>query len=522
MSLRTAFVRMCAGATVVGGCSGAIGGPGNVRPPAVQGQFYPGDKTELTRMVDGFLAQPPAHKVKGTIRALISPHAGYIYSGAVAGEGFQQVPMDVTRVIVMGPSHHVGMRGGGSIPNVKAYRNALGEVPLDPAAANLRRKYKFFGYVPSAHEREHSVEVMLPFLQRRLKKPFTFIPIVLGFEFDAESVARALYPLVRDPHTFVVASSDLSHYHPYDKAEELDHDCLDTVLKMDPVALQSKELCGKAPVTVLLYLARLAHWKPVLIDYKNSGDTAANKMRVVGYGCIVFVEEDTMKKSSAAPGAKPETAAPAVKPETGPEANAPEQAGSLLTKAERKKLLVLARATIEATLAHRELPPLPESASGIFTKKRGCFVTLHKHGQLRGCIGNIFPVHPLAEAVRKNALNAAFHDPRFPRVGADEMKDVDIEISVLTLPHDLTYTDAADLKRQLVPGKHGVVISQGIFRRSTYLPQVWEQLPDKDGFLSHLCLKGGMDLNAWKDPKKTTVEVYEAFVFGEKDLDIAP
>ena len=177
----------------------------------------------------------------------------------------------------------------------------------------------------------------------------------------------------------------------------------------------------------------------------------------------------------------------------------------------------LARATIMAALKNEALPDLPASASGIFRKKRGCFVTLHKHGRLRGCIGNIFPVHPLAVAVRKNALNAAFHDPRFPPVRLDEMQDIDIEISVLTLPRELEFKDAEALKRQLRPEVDGVVISQGIFRRSTYLPQVWEQLPDKESFLSHLCVKGGMAPDAWRDPQKTKVEVYQAFVFGEKE-----
>ncbi|NOY80207.1 MAG: AmmeMemoRadiSam system protein B [Kiritimatiellaeota bacterium] len=513
MCVRNAFLRT-AGALLLSGCVGAKA-PSNVHLPAVQGQFYPSDKAELTRVVDGFLARPPAVRVKGRVRALISPHAGYIYSGAVAGEGFQQVPQGITRVIVMGPSHHVAIRGGGSIPDVKVYRNALGDVLIDPAAAELRRKYEFFGCVPAAHKREHSVEVMLPFLQRHLKKPFTFIPIVLGVQFDAEAVARALLPLVRDPRTLIVASSDLSHYKPYDKAKELDSDCLDTILRLDIEELQAKQLCGKAPVTVLLYLARLAHWKPILIDYKNSGDTAGSKARVVGYGCVAFTEEEKMKPLSApiGPPGTNKAGAPVRSPTP---ARDPEAARALLTPLEQKQLLALARTSIEASLAGRDLPSLPESESGIFSKKHGCFVTLHERGQLRGCIGNIFPVHPLAEAVQKNALSAAFRDPRFNRVRPGEMKDIDIEISVLTLPRELTYKDGEDLKRQLRPGRHGVVISQGIFRRSTYLPQVWEQLPDKDEFLSRLCLKGGMDKSAWKDPKKTTVEVYEAFVFGEE------
>ncbi len=502
------------------GCAAGNGGAADrkaaVREPAVQGQFYPGNKEELIRMVDGFLAQPPAVEVKGRIRAIISPHAGYIYSGPVAAEGFRQIPLDIRRVIVMGPSHHVAMRGGGSIPDVAAYRNVLGDVPLDPAAAVLRRKYAFFGNVPAAHKLEHSVEVMLPFLQRRLRHPFTFIPIVLGFDFDAQAMARALAPLAKDPKTLVVASSDLSHYYPYAVAEKKDHACLAAILSMNVEALRRQELCGKEPVAVLLDLARLLHWKPVLVDYKNSGDTAGDKSRVVGYGCVAFVAETPQANSAGArTDAAKVPAKPGNEPAEAPAAPAHRNAEQLLDPEEQKTLLRLARQTLRAALEHQPLPELPAGTSGLFAKKLGCFVTLQEHGRLRGCIGNIFPVHPLAEAVRRNAINAAFHDPRFRPLRREELDAVHIEISVLTVPRELEFKDAEDLKRKLRPGIDGVVLQQGMLRQSTYLPQVWEQLPDKESFLTHLCLKGGMAPDAWKDPNKITVLVYQAFVFGE-------
>ena len=158
----------------------------------------------------------------------------------------------------------------------------------------------------------------------------------------------------------------------------------------------------------------------------------------------------------------------------------------------------------------------PAAASPLMGELRGCFVTLHKHGQLRGCIGTIEPVYPLAEGVERNAQNAAFRDPRFRPLGAKELKEIDIEVSVLTVPETIHFTDGEDLKSKLIPNVHGVILSRGM-HRSTFLPQVWAQLPDKEQFLQRLCLKGGMPAQAWQDPE-TTVQVYQAEVFGEKEL----
>lgn len=469
-----------------------------VRNPAAQGTFYPEDAAELARMVDGFLAAPalippPA----GRVRAVIAPHAGYVYSGALAGQALRLIPADTRRVIILAPSHHVGFEGT-SLPAYQLFHNALGNIPLDAGCASLRTQDPaLFRDLPEAHAEEHALEVMLPFLQRRLKR-FTLIPIVVGQRFDAGSIARALAPLLADPATALVVSSDLSHYHPYAEANRLDHACLGRILALDASGLQDQELCGQAPVTCLLALAKLKGWRPVLVGSTNSGDTAGDKSRVVGYGAVAFLE-------TAAGGATPATtttttAAAAAEP-------------PLLTPAQQKALLALARDTIAAKLAGRPPPELPVDGP-LFRKKLGCFVTLHLDGNLRGCIGNIFPAYPLANGIQENALNAAFEDPRFPPVSARELPRCQIEISVLTQPAPLSYASAADLLAKLKPNVHGVVLRQG-YNQSTFLPQVWEQLPDKEEFLEHLCRKGGMAADAWRDPGRMTVETYQAFVFGE-------
>jgi AmmeMemoRadiSam system protein A len=241
-----------------------------------------------------------------------------------------------------------------------------------------------------------------------------------------------------------------------------------------------------------MHLAEKKGWQATLIDYKNSGDTAGEKTRVVGYAAIAFVDrKETISEMS-------------------------NDQKNLSVEA-KKELLQFARTVIAAKLDSKTVVQRPKQSCDAFFQERGCFVTLHKKGQLRGCIGSIQPVSSLVSCIEENAYNAAFRDPRFSLVTKEELTDIDLEISVLTVPQKIEFKDGEDLKRQLEPLSHGVILSSGS-RRSTFLPQVWKQLPDKEKFLEHLCLKGGMAPNAWQNPK-TTVEVYKAEVFGEKDFE---
>jgi len=278
------------------------------------------------------------------------------------------------------------------------------------------------------------------------------------------------------------------------------------IIAGDSAALGRDDLCGLMPVKVLLRIAKMKKWQATLVDCKNSGDTAGDKKRVVGYAAVAFTDSVAVAATDInSPGDQKNGAESASPP--------------LLTDGQQGQLLQLARSTITASLKNEDLPKLPDDAE-IFKKVLGCFVTLHKRTRLRGCIGNIFPAYPLSEAVQRNALSAAFEDRRFARVTLPEMSDIDIEISVLTEPRNLSFTDGKDLLSKLKPEVHGVVITRGR-ARSTYLPQVWEMLPDKQQFMTSLCVKGGMDPGAWKDAGTTRVEVYEAFVFGEKKHGLA-
>jgi AmmeMemoRadiSam system protein B/AmmeMemoRadiSam system protein A len=419
--------------------------------------------------------------------ALISPHAGYIFSGPTAGYSYKFLKKyKYKTVIVIGPSHHVQL-AGASIMDVTHYRTPLGTVPVSKKVKTLL-KQKGFTSMPSAHGREHSVEVQIPFIQH-LNKNAEIIPIVVGQGHEKE-IANALIKII-DNQTLVVASSDLSHFHEYDEANRRDKKCIKVIESLDTESMRRQEACGRFPIIILMHIARQKAWHPVLLDFRNSGDTAGDRSRVVGYASFAFF-----------PGKKKEI-------KTMP------QKIDDVDKEDRKFLLGLARRTVVQYLENGTKPkPDVEKMSNTLKEDRGAFVTLHKKGALRGCIGFITPRGPLYKAVIENAVNAAVNDPRFPKVTADEVKNLHIEISVLTQPKKLEFDTPEDLMNKLRPLVDGVILTFPGYRQSTFLPQVWEQLKDREAFLSHLSAKAGMSSSAWREPGME-VQTYQAQVFAE-------
>ena len=477
-----------------------------VREPAVVGLFYPQEPEALGQMIDAFLSDAPAVQIKN-LRGLICPHAGYRYSGPTAAHGFKQLAgRDVETVVVMAPSHYAAFHGA-SIPDVQAYRTPLGLVEVSEKAPALAKVPPFACCPPcqvsrppwhvqspkkappageeTPHTWEHSLEVEIPFLQRVLKG-FRILPVVFG-QVDAEKAAEALADYV-DEKTVLVVSSDLSHYHPYDEARSLDKSCVDAICRLDVKGMRAQEACGKGPILALMHLAIRNGWKARLLDYRNSGDTSGDKSGVVGYAAIAFVEAEA---AATEPGS--------------------------LSQEERQTLLTLARSTLREVVDGRPIPKADrrELPKGL-TENKGCFVTLTKGGRLRGCIGYIFPQGPLYEAVMQNAYNAAMRDGRFPPVERDELDAIRIEISVLTVPQRLEFTSPEDLLAKLRPHVDGVVLNVGR-RQSTFLPQVWEQLPEKESFLNHLSQKAGLPAGAWRQPG-TTVLTYQVEAFSEPEM----
>lgn len=257
-----------------------------IRYPAVAGAFYPADPQQLQKMIDQYLND--VHSTAKVPKAIIVPHAGYIYSGPVAATAYARLLNGrnmINRVILIGPSHRVGFKGM-AVSSANTFATPLGNIPIDKDAVKLIAELPFVQYLDQAHELEHSLEVHLPFLQETLND-FTLVPVVAG-DAPAEQVSRVLEQLWGGPETLIVISSDLSHYHDYATAQQLDRATSEKIEKLQFEKLDFDSACGRVPVSGLLALARKKSLHITTVDLRNSGDTAGDKDRVVGYGAYVI------------------------------------------------------------------------------------------------------------------------------------------------------------------------------------------------------------------------------------------
>lgn len=470
---------------------------GDVRYPVWAGSFYPANKTVLRETIQNLSAKAAnsstdIHSDK-RLKALILPHAGYIYSGLTAAHSslvLREGQFD--KVILLGPDHRVGFENG-VISNVKSYRTPLGDIPIHHEAALLRMQPELFAASAASDRSEHSLEVVLPFLQHFLGR-FDLIPIVLG-PSNPDTISNTITPLLT-PETLLVVSSDLSHYLPYDQAKEKDMDTLSHILQLNKDALipDNNMACGICALRTLLNIAQRYSWQPELLHYSNSGDTAGNRDNVVGYAAIAFFASQNTQ-------------------------NGDQTMQNELSAEQGQTLLTLARQTIEKEIGRPVSPDKQEEIQhqlkdAAFKEQRGTFVTLTKKGQLRGCIGSIAPVESIEEGIQRNAVNAAFKDHRFSPLKQEEFSDLKIEVSILTDPEPLKYSDSTDLIDKLRPGIDGVILRSGP-AGATFLPQVWEQLTDTEDFLSRLCIKAGLAADSWQTlhPEILTYQVQH---FNEK------
>jgi MEMO1 family protein len=446
-----------------------------IRKPVYAGSFYPDKRTELTAMINRFTRRikPDAVQLPSqmSLKALILPHAGYQYSGSTAAYASQVLKKyQFKKVVILAPDHRVGL-AGGAVSDVVAYETPLGLIKLHNDAVKLRRKSNLFKSIAASDLYEHSLEVVLPFLQYYLKD-FELVPVILG-RVNIDTVTAEIEPLL-DEDTLLVVSSDLSHYLPYSQAVTRDRETIEMILTLDNANLIARDnaACGKIPILIAMGLARRHGWQPLLLHYTNSGDTAGDRERVVGYAAIAFYGGSTMKSNNDSP--------------------------QDLNAHQGQTLVKLARQTIAERLGATSADIDDVALEGVeFQARRGTFVTLTINGQLRGCIGSLEPSESILDGVRHNAVNAAFHDPRFPQLSTAELQQTDIEVSILTQPQPLKYKDADDLLSKLQPHVDGVILRKGP-ARATFLPQVWDQLPQPEKFLSHLCLKAGLSADTWQ------------------------
>lgn len=505
LSLTLLVISLC----FTGACQANKGSDTDIREPAVAGKFYPDSAIKLRLAIEKFFQDAVPVKVKKPI-AIIVPHAGYIYSGQICADGFKQVSnhkYDV--IVVLGTNHTSADFQKISLYPGDGFRTPLGTAPVDkdvnsqlekadPADCTLDK---------SLHASEHSVEVMVPFIQVVFPEA-KIVPVVVGSP-DREICTRfgqALAKVLKNRRALIVASSDLSHYPAAADANNVDRETLAAIAKLDPAAFRTTvqahkdknipelvtSACGEAPIMAAMAAAKsLGATHGVVVSYANSGDTSiGDRSRVVGYGAVVFTAEGEDKNMSIS--AKPTR----------------DSLSAALGSADKKALLAFARETLSRFFL-TETVPLARGFNENLQQPRGVFVTLKKKGELRGCIGRMTGDEPLCKLVGAMAVQAAFNDSRFNPLTADELNDTEIEISVLTPMKKVA--GAADI----VVGRDGVLISKE-GRSAVFLPQVaTEQKWNREELLNNLCLKAGLTAGSWKTGAQ--LSTFQAVVFSESE-----
>ncbi len=448
--------------------------------------WYPGNKKELTGELGSYM-KGARTGVQAEVYGIVSPHAGYFYSGPVAAVAYKNIQgKEYDVVVVIGPSHYHGFRGV-SIDTMAGRKTPLGTVLFDTELAHDLIEYSDeIISDPRAHSQEHSVEVQVPFLQYVLKD-FQLVEIVMGSQDYAicETLSDAIVKSTRGKRVLVVASSDLSHYHSQKDAERLDNLVVEAVASFDPEMLNQRlttdscEACGGGPiVTTMLAAGKLGATAAKPLMYATSGTTSGDYSRgVVGYLAAAFYKKEQVD----------------VGVDLGFSDN------------EKRQLKDIALQSIQAAVSGKK-PPVVSVLSGKLAEPYGIFVTLNKHGTLRGCIGRIIGDQPLYLSCQQMAVAAALDDPRFKPVTAQEIPDLEIDISVLT---PLVRVKNLD---DIVIGRDGLIIKKG-YAQGLLLPQVAAEYGwTVEQFLEQTCHKAGLPADAYKSDD-TEIYKFSAQVF---------
>ncbi len=452
------------------------------RPAAVAGAFYPGDASALAATVHALLGRVdergPAPK------ALIAPHAGYVYSGPIAASVYARLRdahATIRRVVLLGPSHQVALRGL-AVPSVDAFETPLGKIAIDTKARARIAGLAQVSIDDAPHAREHSLEVQLPFLQDVLDE-FALLPLSVG-RATAGEVAEVIEALWGGEETLIVISSDLSHYHDYDTARRMDAATSSAIERLCIQDIGREAACGWVPIYGLLTLAQRRGLTAKTVDLRNSGDTAGPRDRVVGYGAYVF--------------APPSRGQSAGNEGCDREPDGEDGIEGLLARY-GDALLDLAKLSLEHGLGEgRAVRVAAAEMPAELAADGASFITLERAGDLRGCIGSAQAWRALATDVAENAYRAGFEDPRFAPVTKDELVGLDLSVSVLSPPARFDVASEAELIASLNSGVDGLILREGE-RSGLFLPQVWEKLPAPEDFVHRLKLKAGFAPDHWSE-----------------------
>jgi hypothetical protein len=478
----------------------------SVRQPVFAGQFYPADSTKLAVQIKIFLENAKPLKIDNAV-AIIVPHAGYIYSGQIDADAYSQLKENkYDLIVVLGTNHTTAGFSGISVFPKGAFASPIGIVEIDDEAAEeLLKEDSDVTTNLAVHEKEHSIEVQIPFIKYLFPRA-KILPIIVG-EPNIEMChrfAKALVKVVQNKKVLIVASSDLSHYPTFNDAIKVDNNTLKTIAGLNPEEIVSEMedqldknipqlltcACGEAPIIAAVEFAKeIGANCASIISYSNSGyNPVGTTDRVVGYGAVVIsksksftpLDVDTVITNNS----------------------------YVLTFSDKITLLKYARETLNQYF-EAQIVPLPRFINNMLKIKRGAFVTLKKQGELRGCIGHMSEDTPLCTIIGALALRASFNDTRFSPLTQEELSQVEIEISVLT---PFTRIDSAD---QIVLGVDGVIVKKGN-QQAVFLPQVATETGwSKEVFLDQLCYKAGLKAGDWKDAELFT---FQANVFSESEF----
>ncbi len=440
--------------------------------------FYAAAAGQLRRDVDDLLAQ--ADTVPDNLprpKAIIAPHAGYIYSGPIAARAYARLAPfagEIERVVLFGPSHRMAL-AQLAVPTAGTFATPLGDIPIDREGVNDLLALRQVIASDRAHAQEHSLEVHLPFLQRVLGD-FRLIPVVVG-DVAPELVAEALDQVWGGDETLIVVSTDLSHFLDYRQACARDGRTAAAIERLEGGGLGGEDACGCRPLAGLLHQARNRGLDISRLDLRNSGDTAGDHRRVVGYGAWTLYP--------------------------------PEQ--GMVGEEDRRRLVRVAAKAIRHGLETGDRPGVGQGSDVETSGIAGCFVTLKKDRKLRGCVGTLERSGSISETVAWYAWSSAFGDRRFTPLTWAEFPALTIEISLLGEPEPIRFDGEADLLRRLRPGIDGVLLTEGA-KRATFLPQVWDTIRDPQAFLRELKIKAGLKPDYWSD--RIQVSLYQVEHFG--------
>lgn len=478
---------------------------GKDRQPVVAGQFYPGRASALKSALRHYFQGCSSEVRQGGVAAVVAPHAGYRYSARVAASAYHQIEpqRSYDNIFILAPSHHVRFKGA-SLYSPGDYLTPLGKVQVNRALVQqLINEHDFFHYHAPAHKKEHSLEVQLPFLQHHLQEYFQIVPVITGTN-DLKVIrkmAGALKPYFNSHNLFVV-STDFSHYPAYDEAVEVDAATANAVATNEPSELLkvirsqaggdvpglATSMCGWSGMLTLLNITSEPA-TPIEVrklHYRNSGDVTGDSSRVVGYWAMSMIRKESTSNK--------------------------EHMDFQLNEEEKHTLLKIARQTINSYVREGKVPEGEEDEITRNLKVHtGAFVTLSMQGELRGCIGRFGAEMPLFKVVRNMAVAACSEDARFPPVREEELKDISIEISVLTPLEKISSPDEIEL------GRDGIYIKKGSYT-GTLLPQVAEKTRwSTEQFLGHCARdKAGIGWDGWKD-EDAELYAYQAIIFRESN-----